>query len=205
MKSKEFVCYIIVGMAMLMFGGRYAACAPDPNPPASPVKLIFIHHSCGENWLSDSDGGLGLALRNNNYFVSDTNYGWGPDGIGDRADIGNWWDWFLGSNSSTCLSALYNESDQNSSYSRLATDPGGENEVIMFKSCFPNSGLGGNASDPPASGSNPLRGQDVSSSYHTVGNAKGIYNDILEYFATQQDKLFILITSPPQPANDVAH
>ncbi len=46
-------------------------------PLAQPVKLIFIHHSCGENWLDDTNGGLGIALRDNNYFVSDTNYGWG--------------------------------------------------------------------------------------------------------------------------------
>lgn len=23
----------------------------------SPVKLVFIHHSCDENWLADGDGG----------------------------------------------------------------------------------------------------------------------------------------------------
>lgn len=31
----------------------------------------------------------------------------------------------------------------------------------------------------------------------TVGNAKGIYNDLLVYFAERQDKLFIVITAPP--------
>ena len=42
-----------------------------PPPPAQPIKLIFIHHSCGRNWLSDDNGALGIALRDNNYFVSD--------------------------------------------------------------------------------------------------------------------------------------
>ena len=51
----------------------------NPNPPASPVKLIFIHHSTGEGWLSDDQGQLALKLMDNNYFVSDTNYGWDPD------------------------------------------------------------------------------------------------------------------------------
>ncbi|NBD35317.1 MAG: hypothetical protein GVY30_04885, partial [Chloroflexi bacterium] len=46
-----------------------APLADDPSPPDEPVKLIFIHHSCGENWLNDSDGGLGIALRDANYFV----------------------------------------------------------------------------------------------------------------------------------------
>jgi len=170
----------------------------NPNPPSSPVRLIFIHHSTGENWLSDDNGELGIALLNNNYYVSDTNYGWGPDSIGDNTDIGHWWLWFRGPNSSTYLDALYGESDQHSSYSRLSNNPGGDNEIIMFKSCFPNSALQGNPNDPiPPINNNPLKGQDSGSSDHTVANAKGIYLDILEYFQTRQDKLFIVITAPP--------
>ena len=183
------------------------------NPPESPVRLIFIHHSTGENWLSDDNGRLGIALRDNNYFVSDTNYGWGPDDldvgsetIGDHTDIGNWYNWFRGPHSSTYLSALYAESGQNSYYARLEENqnPGGENEIIMFKSCFPNSNLQGDPNDAvPSIDNNPLRGQDSSSEYHTVANAKGIYIDLLEYFSTRQDKLFIVITAPPltDPSN----
>ena len=37
---------------------------------------------------------MGRALGENNYFVSDTNYGWGPNSIGDRTDIGHWFTWF---------------------------------------------------------------------------------------------------------------
>ncbi len=172
-----------------------AAAQDSPNPPASPVRLIFIHHSCGENWLEDSNGGLGIGLRDNNYFVSDTNYGWGPDEIGSSTDIGNWWDWFRGPSSSTYLAALYAESGQNSSYSRLGSSPDGENEIIMFKSCYPNSSIEGSPSDPvPPIGSNPLRGN---SGPLTVANAKGIYIDLLEYFKTRPDKLFIAIAAPP--------
>ena len=170
----------------------------NPEPPSSPVRLIFIHHSTGENWLSDENGGLGIALRDNNYHVSDTNYGWGPDQIGDRTDIGNWWEWFRGPGSSTYLNALYSEGDQHCSYSRLAGAPPGENDVVMFKSCFPNSALQGNPNDPvPSIESNPLRGEATGSQYHTVANAKGIYIDLLNYFRTRQDKLFIVITAPP--------
>jgi hypothetical protein len=175
----------------------------DPSPPAAPVKLIFIHHSCGENWLDDSDGGLGIALRDNNYFVADTNYGWGPDGVGDSTDIGHWWTWFQGPRSATYTAALYAEYAQHSSYSRLSADPGGDNEIIVFKSCYPNSYLGGSPTDPPTSGHNPLRGHDAyDDSMHTVANAKGIYNDLLTYFAARQDKLFVAITAPPQMASE---
>ncbi len=174
--------------------------ADDPTAPAQTVKLIFLHHSTGRNWLADDDGGLGLALRNNNYFVSDTNYNWGPDGIGSTTDIGDWWTWFRGPKSSTYMQAVYTEFDRwSTSYSRLASDPdpSRENQIVLFKSCFPNSRLRGNPTDPATSGDNPLRGQDSSSQYHTVANAKGIYNDLLVYFAAHQDKLFVVITAPP--------
>ena len=117
-----------------MQGPQGAAQLDDPSPPAAPVKLIFIHHSTGEAWLADDHGQLGATLRDNNYFVSDTNYGWGPDGIGDSTDIGHWWLWFAGPRRDVYTSALYREYDQNSSYSRLVTDPGGENRIILFKS-----------------------------------------------------------------------
>ncbi len=167
----------------------------DPTPPANPVKLVFVHHSCGENWLNDDNGGLGKALRDNTYFVSDTNYGWGPDEIGSSTDIGHWWSWFRGPSSPAYTAALYAESGQNCYYSRLADDPGGENEIVMFKSCFPNSALEGSPGEPvPPISSNPLKGN---SGPLTVANAKGIYIDLLEYFKTRQDKLFVAVTAPP--------
>ena len=163
------------------------AQADDPTPPEQVVKLIFIHHSSGENWLSDDNGGLGRTLGENNYFVSDTNYGWGPDSIGDRTDIINWREWFRGSESPRYLDALYNESGQNAAYTRTLSDPGGENEIVLFKSCFPNSNLEGSPGDPPRDEGDAL----------TVSNAKYIYNDLLNYFITRPDKLFIVITAPP--------
>ncbi len=158
----------------------------NPAPPHETVRLIFIHHSCGENWLSDGNGDLGRVLGENNYFVSDTNYGWGPDSIGDRTDIPNWLEWFRGPESERYLAALYTESERLSSYTNPLSDPGGENTIIMFKSCFPNSNLEGNPDDPPAPGEGL-----------SVGNAKYIYSELLEYFAARPDKLFIAITAPP--------
>jgi len=170
----------------------------ETAPPEQTVKLVFLHHSTGENWLSDENGGLGPALRDSNYFVSDTNYGWGPNAIGDLTDIGQYWAWFRGPDSEAILDAVYNEGGQNCWYSRLADDPGGENEVVLFKSCFPNSALQGSPDDPvPAIEDNPLREQASDSEHHTVANAKGIYLDLLEYFATRPDKMFVLITAPP--------
>ena len=137
----------------------------------------------------------------NNYYVSATDYGWGPDAIGDLTDTGHWWNWFRSDQSATYTAALYTEYGQNmptySSWPRLATDPGGENQIVLFKSCYPNSNILGSPNDPPTTGDNPMRGAWAGSDTYTVGNAKGIYNDLLVYFATRQDKLFILITAPP--------
>ena len=180
MKNAIKLTLIIILVASLLI-----AAAPRQTTE-QPVKLIFIHHSTGENWLTDGYGDLGRTLGENNYFVSDTNYGWGPIGIGDRTDIPNWIEWFASDETPTYMNALFNEGGQNSSYTRSLFDPGGENEIIMFKSCFPNSDLYGNPNDPPGDY------EDI-----TVSGAKYVYNTILQYFATRPDKLFIAITAPP--------
>ena len=162
------------------------AAVDDPTPPTSVVKLIFIHHSTGQNWLDDSNGGLGLALSQNNYFVSDTNYGWGPNSIGDRTDIPNWLEWFRSADTPTYMTALYAENGIHSPYTRTLADPGDENEIILFKSCFPNSALEGNPDDPPSP-----------DGWLTVGHAKYVYNQLLLYFQAHPDKFFVVITAPP--------
>lgn len=194
MRSKEslvrlFLTLLVsVSLLMSVFSAHPGLAQQElnPNPPQQPVKLIFTHHSTGENWLADENGGLGLALAGNNYFVSDTYYGWGPEAIGDRTDIPNWLEWFRSENTPMYMEAVFNESGQATSYSRTFADPGGANAVILFKSCFPNSNLAGSPDDQPTPGSD-----------YTVGNAKYVYNEILQYFATRPDKLFVVITAPP--------
>ena len=175
----------------------------NPSGP-KPVRLIFIHHSTGENWLTDDNGDLGKALMRANYYVSDTNYGWGPSWgpenvpVGDMTDTGQWWIWFRSPESATIMDLVYKEDGQLSQYTRFGNSPGGENEIIMFKSCFPNSALQGSVDDPvPAITDNLLKGEGSGSEHHSVANAKGIYIDLLEYFKTRPDKLFIVVTAPP--------
>ncbi len=89
MKTKfNLAFHLLAGLVLLLVTAAATSHAPmqmtdNPNPPGSVVKLIFVHHSTGENWLADGYGGLGRTLDRNNYFVSDTNYGWGPNAIGD--------------------------------------------------------------------------------------------------------------------------
>jgi hypothetical protein len=190
-KILKIALNFIVGGFLLFSTAAASSPAPmrqtdNSNPPDSTVKLVFIHHSTGENWLTDDYGNLGRTLDQNNYFVSDTNYGWGPNSIGDATDIPNWLAWFRSADTPTYMAALFAESDMHSTYTRTLSDPGGENEIIMFKSCFPNSALEGSPNDPP----DPTPGL-------TVGHAKYVYNELLKYFTTRPDKLFIVITAPP--------
>jgi len=188
-----FILLVICGLLLssLAMTPSFAQAAPhqqggDSKPPDRTVKLIFIHHSTGENWLSDGYGNLGQTLAENNYYVSDTNYGWGPNGIGDRTDIPDWEEWFRSGDTATYMDALFNEGDQHAEYIRTAVDPGGENEIIMFKSCFPNSDLEGDPDDSP-----------TADGWLSVGHAKYVYNEILNYFGQHPEKLFVVVTAPP--------
>ncbi|TAL68881.1 MAG: T9SS type A sorting domain-containing protein [Bacteroidetes bacterium] len=197
-----FVIILISATAFPIMSQSHKSLADDPTPPANPVRLVFIHHSTGGNWLADGWGGLGRELSQNNYYISDVCYGWGKNGIGDKTDLGHWWEWFRDQENSTgYLEDLYSVDQmdgQFGEYTRLPQNPGGENIIVMFKSCFPNSRLLGNQNDPiPSIENNPMKGQSEGSESYTIANAKGIYIDLLEYFKTRNDKLFIVITAPP--------
>jgi len=144
----------------------------NATPPSSAVKIIFIHHSTGQHWLETGYGNLGTALNANNYAVYDTNYGWDAeteDNIGDYTDTVNWPMWF----NDTKMPYVYAKTS-NSCYTNTIPQPYGDNRIIMFKSCFPNSEVGSDITDEQA-----------------------IYDGLLAYFAAHTDRLFILIVPPP--------
>ena len=141
------------------------------SSPTTPVRLIFIHHSSGGNWLATGNGNLGSALNANNYYVSETNYGWSAepgDSLGDHTDTLDWPSWF----NDKKMQYVYN-SNYHSAYTNTISNPGGENEIIMFKSCFPLSEVGS-----------------------SIDDEKATYNRLLPYFAAHPNKLFVLITPP---------
>lgn len=193
-----------IGLALslgLLVCAAATFAADNPVAPIESLKLVFIHHSVGENWLADSDGGLGRALRDNGYFVSDTNYGWGPvcedcgdcwGAIGDCTDILHWDNWFSSEETDDVFSALIMEFGRHSDYARGDDQqPTRENDIVLFKSCYPNSNLAGKPDDTPSSDDEL-----------TVGHAKAIYNGLLEVFALHTDKLFVAVTAPPVARND---
>ena len=204
------------------------------NSHDAPVKLIFIHHSVGGNWLAHNHGGLVSELNKNNYYVNDVTYGWEPSiltdnlvkkikrkvlgkfgranqgayGIGNRTDIGQMADWFIGPDSDLIMDSIYSENretDTSGDHSNSKSlnlipnsDEKSENQIVMFKSCFPNTLLRGNPNDSAAQLTKPVRNFIAGSDDHTVANAKRIFNDILIYFSNHPDKFFVIITPPPQ-------
>ena len=143
------------------------------------------------------------------YFVSDICYGWGAPynaGIGSYTDIGHWYRWFADSTVQTngeyrndnITNAVYSEYDMDSynttnygPYSR-GSDPGGENEIIMIKSCYPNSNILADDGSPVSS----IFFQDAYSGTYTESNVRALYNLLLKYMKEHPDKMFIVVTAP---------
>ena len=159
--------------------------------------LVFIHHSCGSNWLSSS---LHDALSDKNYIDerNDITYGTDvlpnkdhPDSLapvpGDSTDMNHWILWF-----NDYLDEI------------ISYDSESVNKIIMFKSCYPNSNIGSDGTEPG----------DPFSSSKTLVNYKAVYRHpngpgntyihnsytyepLEDIFADNPDVLFIPITAPP--------
>ncbi len=151
----------------------------DVSAPTETVKICFIHHSTGSAWIQDGDGNLGAALNADNYYVTEIDYGWDAaarTNMGDYTDTTDWPDWF----NDDIMPDVYANS-AHYDYTNVIDDPGGENQIIMFKSCYPNSEVG-----------------------DSIDDEKALYRGLLDYFAQHQDKLFILVVPPPEIVIDSA-
>ncbi len=157
--------------------------------PEKPVNLLFIHHSCGGQLFADkgpdvgdhciykthpNGGGLRRMLEENNYIVHEASYG---SLIGEDTDICHWHKKFK--NYMDKILTLKHQDE-------FFTD-GTQNQVVMFKSCFPNSWIGSDGSEPG----------DPDSCKKTLANYKAAYNSLLPIFSKYPHTLFIAVTAPP--------
>ena len=99
--------------------------------------------------------------------MADIYYGWRE--YGDNTDTVDWPMWFT----DEVMGLVYQELGQMTAPNTLDPAPG-ENTIVMFKSCFPNSDVGSDISDE-----------------------KAIYNSLLPYLQAHPDKMFVLVTPPP--------
>jgi len=204
-KNIKCALSIYFGLGLLFTLSATAPGQVNTNPPATPVRLVFVHHSCGDNWLTTGNGNLGNTLDANNYYVRDTYYGWNATqnaSIGDLTDLGHWYTWFCDTTiqgngiprRDNIMASLYTTNNKHASYTTSVGDPGGENTIIMFKSCYPNSDVKSDNAHPPQD----LYGQAYDSDAHTLSNCKEIYRQLLAYFKMRHDKMFVVITAPPR-------
>ena len=153
-------------------------------PVDRQLGLVFLHHSVGEQWLADPEGvaenphgnggGLRRALESSGYQVRDAAYG---SRLGEKTDLFDWLPKFSGH-----LEDVLRTARQDS-----ALPEGERSQIVLFKSCYPNSYFKAQGSEP----GNP-NGPEL-----TVANAKASFRALLQVFARSPETLFVFVTTPP--------
>ncbi|HEX9934550.1 MAG TPA: FlgD immunoglobulin-like domain containing protein [bacterium] len=167
-------------------------------PAAEINDLIFIHHSCGQNWL---DSGLHDALLAKGYIDERNDITYGvivPADPGRPASLGD----VAGENTNMNHWILWFNDYMGSVKQFECTN--GYNRIVMFKSCYPTSDIWDDGTEPG----------DPFSEDQTLANYKAVYRhpeaagrkymrDEVEYvpledvFSKHPEILFIPVTSPP--------
>jgi hypothetical protein len=159
--------------------------------------LVFIHHSCGQNWLSNSLNSALLAKdyvdeRNDIYYGVDAAPDAGrPDTLaptpGDHTDMCHWIHWF-----NNYLGDVKSHG--------CAT---GVNRIVMYKSCYPNSNV-----TADGTGGDPFSTTQTLANYkavyrhpdgagHTYSHGGHTYRPLEDIFAADPNTLFVAVTAPP--------
>lgn len=194
---------IAIAIGLWPTGGGWARSAPknvrtgrsmslaeyDAAPPGRPLRLLFIHHSVGAELLADRGpdvrrgglyhshargGGLRALLRENGYRVGEATYG---SRIGEHTDLFDW------------LPKMRDHMDDVLRVDQQdRTLPAGEvNDIVLFKSCFPNGRFVGRGRGP-GNPAGPML---------TLANARATLNALLPFFAAHPRTLFVYLTTPP--------
>lgn len=167
------------------------------SKPERTMRLLFIHHSVGGQWLADkgdaievipdtsiykshpNGGGLRTLLHQNNYEVHEIAY---KSRIGEKTDVSDWNTKFRDNMEDILRSDRQDE---------LYKDASIKNEIVMFKSCYPNSQIVSEGKEPG----------DPDSPEKTIANYKAAYRNLLQYFRSHPDTLFVAVTAPPVVKN----
>lgn len=158
-------------------------------PPGKALRLLFIHHSCGGQLLAapgardgtncilrtdPNGGGLRSRLEQAGYEVHEASYG---SSIGEHTDLFDWLPKFRRQ-----MQPILACDSQDTAY-----QDGRRNEIVVFKSCFPNNEFV-SAGSPPGDPNGPEL---------TVWNAKAACTALLDEFRKYPQVLFVCVTAPP--------
>lgn len=188
--APKFLFFIVGSLIVFSAALQPAALFPENNRSSvtpdllEEYNILFIHHSCGSNWLATDNGNLRYELTEYGLSVHDATYG---DTIGDDTDVHHWYPKFRDQydlvKSFDAHTNIYYE-DENE-----------VNQIIMFKSCYPASDITGEGTEPG----------DPEDSSKTIWNYKAAYNALLGIFRANNDTLFIPVTAPPRNVLDGAY
>lgn len=181
------VLFVPVGGAS-MPGNASGARRTGPDPtlaalsaarPQARLPLLFIHHSVGGRLLADpgpkeaiadeiwkthpNGGGLRRMLQEQGYDVHEASYG---SSVGDQTDFPDWMPKFRDKMDAALTTAV---NDQH-------LPPNQRNQIILWKSCFPNNQLTDQAA---------------------LARARDELTALLPIFAKHPDVLFVHLTTPP--------
>ncbi len=157
--------------------------------PASELNLLFIHHSCGGQFLADAGpdvgtnciykthpngGGLRAKLEQSHYRVHEVSYG---SALGERTDLFDWLPKFR-----IQMEQILTADGPDRTY-----PDDRRNQIVVFKSCFPNNRFLAEG-NPPGSPTGPEL---------TVCSAQAAFRPLLEEFRKYPQVLFVCVTAPP--------
>jgi hypothetical protein len=136
------------------------------------TNVIFLHHSVGENLLTQTDLRERLSQRGLN--VWDHDYNW--YGLNDPSGTPTGYNYWIPEDNTDPdgLAELFSQKVYNLPVNGLSGLM--QHEVIVFKSCF----TGNNLADD-----------------QEVETVKGYYEIVHRFIAQHPEKLFILLTTPP--------
>jgi hypothetical protein len=151
--------------------------AVGPASAQTPIRIIFLHHSCGQNLIDQ--GGVREGLTTLGYEFYD--HGYNADGLrlADGTYTGTNFDVPDDNTDPDGFAAIFAQplhDPPDNTFSYLM-----QYDVILFKSCFPVSNIGDDAQ---------------------LEAYRSYYLSIRDRIDQYPDKLFIIVTQPPQvPAN----
>ena len=157
--------------------------------PSRRLDLLFIHHSCGGQWFASvgtdqgtdciyqtavNGGGLRDRLTAAGYEVHEASY---KSLVGGKTDVFDWPPKFRDH-----MQEVLKCDHQDTFYKDDR-----RNEVVMFKSCFPQNAFIGRGETPGSP-----EGPEL-----TVENAEAAYRALLPEFEKHPNTLFVAVTAPP--------
>ena len=157
-----------------------AATQVAPLPPSGvPVRILFLHHSCGANLIAQGSVREGLASLGYEFY----DHGYNGDGLvlADGTWTGENYDIPDDNTDPAGLAVLFAQSlddPPDNAFSRLM-----QYDVLAYKSCYPVS---------------------LIESDEQLAETQAYYRAMRDRMDTLPDKLFLVVTHPPEIPNDTS-